>query len=85
MEKFNQFIGMLANVLNIVGLFEGVEVAPDLLDAASGRSNDAIVPLEVLNKEAFGCGSVDLVATIGHGLSAASLVERVTHIEPESL
>src|SRR5215470_5557042 len=53
MEKFNQFIGVLANVLNIVGLFEGVEVAPDLLDAASGRPNDAIVPLEVLNKEAF--------------------------------
>jgi hypothetical protein len=72
-------------MLNIVGLFEGVEVAPDLLDAAPGRPNDAITALEVLNEEAFGRRGVDLVATVRHGLAAASLVERVTDIEPESL
>jgi len=85
MEKFNQFIGVLANVFDIVGLFEPVEVAPDLLDAASGRSNDTIIALEVLDKEAFGCCSVDLVPTVRHGLPAASLVEWVAHIEPEFL
>src|ERR1700733_761732 len=72
-------------MLNIVSLFDDVEVTANLFDAASGRSDDEVVFFEVLHKEMFGWSGVDLVSTVGHGLAAAGLVERVLHIESKSL
>jgi hypothetical protein len=73
---------MLANVLDIVGLLELIEVAPDLFDAAPGWPNNAIIVLEISDKQALGRGGIDFVATVGHGLSAAGLVERVSTSRP---
>src|SRR5262249_25052471 len=84
-EEFNQFVGILSNVSDLVGLLQPIEVATDLFDTASGWPDDTVVTLEILDKETFGGSGVDFIAAIGHGLPAASLVERIADIEPESL
>src|ERR1700747_680336 len=76
---------MPANVLDFIGLFHGIEVTPHLLHAASGRSNDAIEILEVVDKQSLSGGSVAFISTVGHGLPAACLSKWITHIQPESL
>src|ERR1700746_2631646 len=76
---------MPTEVLHFIGLFHGIEVTPHLLHAASGRSNDAIKILEGADKQSLGGRSVAFISTVGHGLSAACLIQGITHIQPESL
>ena len=83
MQEFNQLIRVLANVRHVVGLIQRVVVTPNLLDAASGWPDDAVIAFKVLHEEAFRRLRIYLIATVGHRLSAASLIERVMHIEPE--
>src|SRR5271170_2876590 len=82
-QEFNQFVGVLANVGHIIGLLHGVVVTTNLFDAASGRPDDTVIVLKVLNEEAFRRLRIGLVAAVGHRLSAASLIERVVDIETE--
>jgi hypothetical protein len=72
---------VLANVLNCLGLLDGVEMMAYLLDAATGRSNNAIELLEVLDEEAFRRSGVDHVSAVGHRLSTAGLPQRIAHLE----
>jgi hypothetical protein len=76
---------VLPNVLNIICLFDAIEMASDLFDAAPSWPDDVIERGEILHKEMLSGSSVGLVAAIRHGLSAAGLVEREMHIESESL
>jgi hypothetical protein len=76
---------MLPNVPNIICLFDGIEMASDLFDAATCRADDVVIAPKVLNKEVLGSCGIGLIAAIRHRLSAAGLVEREIHIEPESL
>jgi hypothetical protein len=71
-------------VLDFIGLFHSVEMTPHLLYAASRRTDDAIEILEILDKELLRGFRVVFVSTVGHRLPAACLIQRVTHIEPES-
>jgi hypothetical protein len=84
-EELDEFIGTLANMLDFVRLFDSVEMASNLFDAAPSRPDDVIERGEILHKEMLSSSSVGLVAAIRHGLSAAGLVEREAHIETESL
>jgi hypothetical protein len=76
---------MLPNVPNIICLFDGIEMASDLFDAATCRADDVVIAPKVLNKEILSSCGVGLIAAIRHRLSAAGLVEREMYIEPESL
>jgi hypothetical protein len=76
---------MLPNVPNIICLFDGIEMASDLFDAATCRADDVVIAPKVLNKEVLGSCGIGLIPAVRHRLSAASLVEREMHIEPKSL
>src|SRR5206468_4175220 len=84
-QKLDQFVGMLAHVLDGVGLLDGVEVMAYLLDAATGRSNDAIEVFEVLDEEMFRLRGVALVAAVGHRLSTTGLPQWIADLEAEPL
>lgn len=73
---------MLPNVPNIICLFDGIEMASDLFDAATCRADDVVIASKVLNKEVLGSCGIGLIPAVRHRLSAASLVEREMHIEP---
>ena len=62
-----------------------VVVTTHLLDAASGRADDAVTALEDVNEELLRPPRIELVATVGHRLTAASLIQRIVHVEPELL
>src|SRR5215472_1861754 len=72
-------------MLHFIRLFQSIKVTADLLYAASGRSNDAIKILKVVDEETFSRLSIFFIAAIGHGLSATGLAEGVTDIETKSL
>src|ERR1700746_2318930 len=76
---------MPTDVLDFIGLFHGIEVTPHLLHAASGRSNDAIEILEVVDKESLSGRRVSFISTVCNWLAAACLIQWITHIQPESL
>ena len=70
---------------NIICLFDGIEMASDLFDAATCWADDVVIAPKVLNKEVLGSCGIGLISAVRHRLSAASLVEREMHIEPKSL
>lgn len=74
-EEFHQLIGVLTNVLHIIRLLQSIEVAAHFFYAASGRSDDTIKILKVIDEETFGRLSIPFIAAIGHRLSATGLVE----------
>jgi hypothetical protein len=83
MQEFNQLVGMLANVYHVVVLIQCVVVTTHLLDAASGRTDDAVIALEDVNEELLRPPRIELVATVGHRLTAASLIQRIIDIKTE--
>lgn len=72
-------------MLDLIRLFDAVEMAPHLLHATSRGSDDAIEILEVLDKKVFCRLRVAFVSAVGHWLTTTGLIEGVTYVEPESL
>src|SRR5260370_14852960 len=72
-EKFNKLVCICSNVLNVIVLFDAIEVTANLLNAAPRWPDDTIVVLKILNKESFSRRRVDLIAAVGHWLATARL------------
>src|SRR5215510_2090287 len=84
-QKLNQFVGVLANVLNGVRLLDAVEVKAYLLDAAPGWSNNAIELFEVLDEEPFHLSGINHISAVGHRLSTAGLPQRIANLKDKPL
>jgi hypothetical protein len=54
-----------------------------LLDAASGRADDAVVALEDVNEKLVRLPRIHLVATVGHRLTTAGLIQRIINMKLE--
>src|SRR4029077_18880344 len=65
------------NLPGLRRLFDGVQVEPEVGDAAPGRSDDRVEILEAADEEVFGGGGIVLGTAVGHRLPAAGLVERI--------
>src|ERR1700749_1751217 len=83
MQEFNQLIGMLANVHDVLGLNQCVVVTPHLLDAASRGTDDAVIALEDVNEVLLRAPPIQLIAAVGHRLTAASLIQWIVNIQTE--
>jgi hypothetical protein len=59
------------------GVVDGVEVEPDVVDAATGGPDDGVELLETADKMNFGGGGIFLATAVCHRLSATSLIERM--------
>ena len=84
-QELDEFSGPGPNLSGTRGLFHGVEVEPNVVDAAPGRSDDHVEILEAADEEVFGGGGIVLATAVGHRLPAAGLIERILDRATESL
>ena len=76
-EELDEFMGPGPNVSSLMRLFDGVEVEPDVMDAAPGRPDDYVEILEAIDEVGFGGGGIFLATAVGHRLPATGLIQRV--------
>src|SRR5262249_26043791 len=77
MQELNQFKCAGSHFSGFRRLINRVEMAPDMVDTASGRPHDRFEVFEAINKEFFSGGGILLAAAVSHGLSATGLLERI--------
>src|SRR6201997_4159359 len=76
MQKLDELASSGPDLLRLMGLFDRIEMKPDMMHAASRRSDDGVEPLETVNEESLGRSGIFLATTVSHRLAAAGLIER---------
>jgi hypothetical protein len=66
-------------------MLNGVEVEPDVVDAASGRADNRVEILEAVDEVSLGGGRIVLATAVGHWLPAGGLVEWILDTAAELL
>src|ERR1700751_5925561 len=75
-QKLDELASASPNLLRLRGLFDRIEMKPDMMHTATRRSDDGVEPLETVNEESLGRGGIFLATTVSHRLAAAGLIER---------
>src|SRR5258708_4353462 len=84
-QKLDQLEGARADLLDFVGLFDGVEIVAHVVDAATGRRDDVVEAGEVAYEQRLGVGAFGVEPAIGHRLSATRLIPRIDDVMTEPL
>ena len=75
-QKLDELAGTRPNLLRLRGLFDRIEMKPDMVHAATRRSDDRVELFEAVNEESLGRSGIFLATTVSHRLAAAGLIER---------
>ncbi len=84
MQKFDEFIGVGADLPDFIGLLERGQMLAHVMDATRRRPDDVVVAGEVARKHALGAGCLGLRAAVGHRLAAAGLLLRIVDLDAEA-
>jgi hypothetical protein len=84
-QELDQLVGSGADLLDHVGLLDGVEIVAHMVDAAAGRRDDVIEAGEVAHKQRLGVGRFRVEPAIRHRLAAACLIMRVLDVMAKPL
>ena len=76
-QEFDELESPGPNISDLMRLFDGVEMEPDVMDAAPGRPDDYVEILEAIDEVGFGGGGIFLATAVGHRLPATGLIQRV--------
>ena len=85
MQELDQLIGSRADLLDRVGLLDGIEIVPHMVDAAAGRRHDVVEAGEVAHKQRLGLGGLRIEPAVCHRLAAAGLIVRVLDVVAKPL
>ena len=85
MQELDQLVGAGADLLDRVGLLDGVEIVPHMVDTAAGRRHDIFEAGEVAHEQRLGVGRFRVEPTVRHRLGAAGLIVRVLDVVAEPL
>jgi YtcA-like protein len=77
MQKLDELTRSSSDLFRLRSLFDGVEVEANVVDAAPGWPDDGLKVFEAVDEECFRGGGIVLRTTVGHGLSAAGLINWV--------
>ena len=75
-QKLDELASAGPDLLRLRGLFDRIEMKPDMVHAATRRSDDRVELLETVNEESLGRSGIVLATTVSHRLAAAGLIER---------
>jgi hypothetical protein len=75
-QKLDELASAGPDLLRLRGLFDRIEMEPDMVHAAARRSDDRVEPFETVNEESLGRSGIVLATTVSHRLAAAGLIER---------
>jgi hypothetical protein len=84
-QELDQLVGSRADLLDRVGLLDGVEIVPHMVDAAAGRCHDVVEAGEVAHEQRLGLGGLRVEPAVCHRLAAACLVAGVLDVVAEPL
>jgi hypothetical protein len=76
-QKLDELASAGPDLLRLRGLFDRIEMKPDMVHAATRRSDDRVELFEAIDKESLGSSGIVLATTVSHRLPAAGLIERV--------
>ena len=85
MQELDEFKGSRADLHHLVGLLDGVEIVPHMMDAATRRRHDVVEAGEVAHEQRLGVGSFRVEPAVRHRLAAAGLIERIYDLVSEPL
>src|SRR5208337_5161151 len=83
-QELDQFIGAGADLLDSVGLRDGVEIAPHMVDTAAGRRHDIVETGEVAHEQRLRVGRFRVEPAVCHRLAATCLIVWVRDVVAES-
>ncbi len=83
MQELDQLVNARPNFLHLGGLLDGIEIIPDVVDAAARGRDDVIEAGEIAHEQRLGVGAIGVEPAICHRLSATSLIARVIDIVAE--
>src|SRR5260221_5883147 len=84
-QEFDQLEGSRADLLDLVGLLDGVEIVAHMVDAASRGRDDVVEAGEVAHEQRLGLRRLGVEPAIRHRLPAARLVARIHDLVAETL
>jgi hypothetical protein len=84
-QELDQLVGSRADLLDRVGLLDGVEIVPHMVDAAAGRRHDVVEAGEVAHEQRLGAGRLRVEPAVRHRLAAACLIVRVLDVVAKPL
>jgi hypothetical protein len=74
-----------ANPFNLLGLLDGIEIDPYVMDATARRRDDVVKASEVTHEQRLSSGTVGVEAAVGHWQPAAGLIAWIDDLVPEAL
>src|SRR5271155_5593027 len=84
-QELNELKGASANLLDLLGLLDSVEIAAHVMDAATLWRHHVVEAGEVAREQGLGGAAIGVEAVICHRLSATGLVARVDDLMTEAL
>src|ERR1700732_332961 len=84
-QELDQLVSSRADHLYDVGLLDGVEIVPHMMDAAAGRRYDVVEAGEVAHEQRLGAGRFRVEPAVRHRLAAALLLVRVLDVVAKPL
>src|SRR5271170_4732683 len=84
-QELNELKGASANLLDLLGLLDSVEIAAHVMDAATLWRYHVVEAGEVAREQGLGGAAIGVEAVICHRLSATGLVARVDDLMTEAL
>ena len=85
MQELNQLVRALANLLNLICLFDRVEIVPHMAHAASRGRDDVVEAGEIAHEQRFRSSAFGIETAVGHRLAAAGLVKGIADLVAEAL
>lgn len=84
-EELDQLTDRVSDLGHLGGLFGGVEVEADVVDATSRRADHRLVVAEAAREVGLGGRRLEWTTAVGHRLAAAGLIGRIPGLDAQPL